>query len=1261
MAAHRKREGGDEKKEEEEEEDGFTGSDNDSEFDEDMESLRKACILTGTDLNPPCSAVMTLPPESDSDNSDMDDYELARSVCQRFSGSADFELRPIDLKPISTVPPEDSDDGDDDFATLRAVQNRFSAYDQKAERSGMEDSVHNAEQVRASTTPLEKENSGPNVACQDSGYLERHQLDIHEPRLLPVEGSGFPRAAQLLLDAIKKNRLCQKLVHNRLVQIEARIEQNKKLKDRAQILKDFQVSSKKRVGLVLSQKKDLHVQLISAPKRSEMKTSAMRFGPEDNSDVPKYRDAMTKFPLALQRQRWSNEEKDNLRKGIKQEFQKALLKKSVDLISSYSEGSYGTSSDIDNVMTSIKGLEITPENIRAYLPKVDWNDFASVYNKGRSGAECEARWLNWEDPLKNNTRWTRIEDKELLLTVKEKEMSNWIDIAVSLGTNRTPFQCLARFQRSLNAQMVKREWEEEEDARLCAAVRVFGESNWQMVASVLDRRTGTQCSNRWKKTLNPARLRVGRWTIDEDKRMKVTVKLFGAKCWSKIAQFVPGRTQVQCRERWVNCLDPSLKRDPWTEEETMKLMTAIGEHNYCWSKIAACIPPRTDNQCRRRWMALCPDDVPKLQASKKIQQVALISNFVDREAERPDLGPEDFLPLPMLCAASEPNSEEPTKKRRRKPREKQASQMDSAGHTTTCSESRKKKRSRERIKEAHEATCDVVDGNEATICINDCAATIESSTIECPGSFECNIQGKDKSPLNTDLAPTSTDIGGKPRAHNSANRNKYKPRRKACTETTPVQGMLSVPATQSVILQNNSCGHEIPLEGGEPGRQNASKRKNYKPRRKASAEIAPVQRILLEPAAESVSLQTNNLVCHKIPVEGGESGTQNCSKRNNYKPLRKACAETAPVQGMLSVPSVESVVLQTNDSFGHEIPLEGGKPRRQNAPKRKNYKPRRKSRAEIAPVQRIPLGPAGQNVSLQTNNSVYHVIPVEGGKSGMQDCSKRKYEKRRRKVCDETALAQRVTLEPAAQKVPLKTNNLVHHEIPVEDNATSAEKERTSTQHNGCKKNNCSSSKKNNCELETTEHMQLRVPLPSPTLASISGVNGATSKSFEMDGNNYHEPSQNRQCHSSTVYQQGAENGMKAIDEVFADRSTTGLEDSGCILHACLIKKRKNASQTESENFHEANSRAEMNDKSCCEQASARLGEDDGVTLASFIKKKRKYSHPWIGNRLHKADKGESVDIFSVDQATTDLIEDDAPLASFIMKAKIRNKSRQSS
>lgn len=168
--------------------------------------------------------------------------------------------------------------------------------DAEAERSGKVDCVRDVEQVRAPSTPLEKENSSnlyvhrtnackgfpdsevpyfpaqnvesssPNMAYLDSDFLETQQSDSNVARLLPTKGSGFPKAAQLLLDAIKKNRSCQKLIHNRLVNIEARIEDNKKLIDRAKILKDFQMSSKKRVGLVLSQQKDPRTQLISAHK-----------------------------------------------------------------------------------------------------------------------------------------------------------------------------------------------------------------------------------------------------------------------------------------------------------------------------------------------------------------------------------------------------------------------------------------------------------------------------------------------------------------------------------------------------------------------------------------------------------------------------------------------------------------------------------------------------------------------------------------------------------------------------------------------------------------------------------------------------------------------------------------------------------------------------------------------------------------------------------------------------------------------------------
>ena len=39
--------------------------------------------------------------------------------------------------------------------------------------------------------------------------------------------------------------------------------------------------------------------------------------------------------------------------------------------------------------------------------------------------------------------------------------------------------------------------------------------------------------------------------------------------------------------------------DKWTEEEDMKLKDAVEEHNYSWARVAACIPQRTDSQCRR--------------------------------------------------------------------------------------------------------------------------------------------------------------------------------------------------------------------------------------------------------------------------------------------------------------------------------------------------------------------------------------------------------------------------------------------------------------------------------------------------------------------------------------------------------------------------------------------------------------------------------------------------------------------------------------
>lgn len=104
--------------------------------------------------------------------------------------------------------------------------------------------------------------------------------------------------------------------------------------------------------------------------------------------------------------------------------------------------------------------------------------------------------MSSEDPLINHGSWTAAEEKNLRLIIQKKSFTDWLDIALSLGTNRTPFQCLAKYQRSLNRDILRDKWTAEEDDQLCAAVDLFGEKDWQSVANVFEGRTGKQCATR---------------------------------------------------------------------------------------------------------------------------------------------------------------------------------------------------------------------------------------------------------------------------------------------------------------------------------------------------------------------------------------------------------------------------------------------------------------------------------------------------------------------------------------------------------------------------------------------------------------------------------------------------------------------------------------------------------------------------------------------------------------------------------------------
>ncbi|KAF4682749.1 Cell cycle serine/threonine-protein kinase cdc5/MSD2 [Perkinsus olseni] len=111
-------------------------------------------------------------------------------------------------------------------------------------------------------------------------------------------------------------------------------------------------------------------------------------------------------------------------------------------------------------------------------------------------------------------------------------------------------------------------WKNSEDEILKAAVMKYGLNNWSRVASLLVRKTPSQCKARWYEWLDPS-VKKTEWSRDEEARLLHLAKIFPCQ-WRTIAQTV-GRTAHQCLEHYERLLDRAQGRDEDDENDPRKL------------------------------------------------------------------------------------------------------------------------------------------------------------------------------------------------------------------------------------------------------------------------------------------------------------------------------------------------------------------------------------------------------------------------------------------------------------------------------------------------------------------------------------------------------------------------------------------------------------------------------------------------------------------------------------------------------------------
>lgn len=144
----------------------------------------------------------------------------------------------------------------------------------------------------------------------------------------------------------------------------------------------------------------------------------------------------------------------------------------------------------------------------------------------------------------------------------------------------------------------QKKWTKEEDEQLIQLAGKYSEKHWKEISKEFVKKNSLQCFSRYKR-IRPGIIK-GSWKKEEDIRILDLVSRYG-KAWAKISKILGTRNGKQIRDRYINMLDPEIRKGKFTEEEDNSLILLFHSHGPKWAAIAKYYPNRTADMIKNRF------------------------------------------------------------------------------------------------------------------------------------------------------------------------------------------------------------------------------------------------------------------------------------------------------------------------------------------------------------------------------------------------------------------------------------------------------------------------------------------------------------------------------------------------------------------------------------------------------------------------------------------------------------------------------------